>query len=372
MFHANKKQTSGQGLSNGEVVTLQHTSDVLRNNPLGDPNTRPLNVYLPAAYHHSPTNRRRFPVLYCLAGFTGSGPGQLNWKGFEENIVQRLDRLIANDAMPPVIVVFPDCFTAFGGTQYINSSAVGDYADYLNQELVPFVDENFRTKAESRHRGCFGKSSGGYGALTLAMRYPKIWGGIASHSSDAYFDFVYRSDWPGVLTTLQRYAPASKTNRLPLRQSNPSIDDGRVAGFLQDVWSRPPGGAKRTTGSEMMALMLLGMAASYDPDLQATNGFCLPFDLQSGALLPKRWRNWLRHDPINLVSRHHRNLKQLQALYIDCGSQDQFHIHYGNRQLSQALHDANVNHRYTEFVGTHSGIDHRLDTSLPFLAKRLR
>ena len=122
----------------------------------------------------------------------------------------------------------------------------------------------------------------------------------------------------------------------------------------------------------MMALMLLGMAASYDPDLQAANGFCLPFDLQSGALLPKRWRNWLRHDPINLVSRHHRNLKQLQALYIDCGSQDQFHIHYGNRQLSQALHDAQVNHRYTEFVGTHSGIDHRLDTSLPFLAKRLR
>ena len=52
--------------------------------------------------------------------------------------------------------------------------------------------------------------------------------------------------------------------------------------------------------------------------------------------------------------------KTSQALYIDCGSQDQFHIHYGNRQLSQALHDANANHRYTEFVGTHSGIDHRL------------
>ena len=80
--------------------------------------------------------------------------------------------------MPPVIVVFPDCFTAFG-TQYIRSSAIGNYADYLNLELVPFVDDNFRTKAESAPR-FFGKSSGGYGALTLAMGYPKIWGGIAS------------------------------------------------------------------------------------------------------------------------------------------------------------------------------------------------
>ncbi len=372
MPNASKKNISTIQPPSGDVVTLQHTSEVLGNNPLGDPATRPLNVYLPAAYGTSSTNQRRFPVLYCLAGFTGSGPGQLNWKGFEENIIQRLDRLIANRDMPPVIVVFPDCFTAFGGTQYINSSAIGNYADYLNLELVPFVDDNFRTKAESKHRGCFGKSSGGYGALTLAMGYPKIWGGIASHSSDTYFDFVYRGDWPAVLTFLQRYAPASKAKRPVLQQSNPGDDDGRVAAFLQDVWSRPPGGDKKISGSEMMALMLLGMAASYDPNLQAANGFHLPFDLQSGALLPKRWRNWLRHDPINLVSRHRRKLQNLRALYIDCGRLDQFHIHYGNRQLSQALHDAEIDHRYTEFAGTHSGIDHRLDISLPFLAKRLR
>jgi hypothetical protein len=122
----------------------------------------------------------------------------------------------------------------------------------------------------------------------------------------------------------------------------------------------------------MMALMLLGMAASYDPDPAAANGFCLPFDLQSGELLPQRWKKWLRHDPINQVSRYRQALKQLRVLYIDCGRQDQFHIHYGNRQLSQALNNAEIDHRYVEFDGTHSGIDHRLDTSLPLLAKRLR
>ena len=357
------------------VITLQHDSSVLANNPLGDPSRRPINVYIPQAYYNRQRKNRRFAVLYSLAGFTGAGPGQLNWKGFEENLVERLERLISSNEMAPTIVVFPDCFTAFGGTQYINSSAIGNYADYINTELVPLIDQEFRTKAAREHRGCFGKSSGGYGSLMLAMHYPKLWGGVANHSGDAYFDFVYRSDWPGVLTHLQRYsdAPRGKSRATSLRQANGlGEDDGRVERFLNSVWSRPRGGAERLSGDEMMALMLLGMAASYDPDPEAKNGFRLPFDLQSGQLIPERWRVWLKHDPINQIKRYAPNLKKLRGLFMDCGHRDQFHIHYGSRQLSQAMLQADIKHHYEEFDGTHSGIDHRLDVSLPFLAKRLR
>ena len=374
VFMPNQQTTTTPSLEN-RVVTLQHSSSVLANNPLGDPHERPLNVYLPAAYHSRTRKNRRFAVLYSLAGFTGTGPGQLNWKGFEENFVERLDRLIASNRMAPTVVVFPDCFTAYGGTQYINSSAIGNYADYINSELVPFIDQEFRTKAAREHRGCFGKSSGGYGALMLAMRYPKLWGGAANHSGDAYFDFVYRSDWPGVLTHLQRYAQASqgRPRSSTVRQAGQlGEDDGRIERFLRSIWSRPRGGAQRMTGDEMMALMLLGMAASYDPDPSAPNGFRLPFDLQSGELIPARWRAWLRHDPINQIARYGKNLHKLRGLFIDCGRQDQFHIHYGSRQLSQALTNADIKHRYEEFDGTHSSIDHRLDISLPFLAQRLR
>ena len=188
IFMPNQHTTATTSLESS-VITLQHRSSVLADNPLGDPCERPLNVYLPRAYHNQTRKNRRFAVLYSLAGFTGTGPGQLNWKGFEENLAERLDRLIASNRMAPAIVVFPDCFTAYGGTQYINSSAIGNYADYINTELVPFIDREFRSKATREHRGCFGKSSGGYGALMLAMRYPKIWGGVANHSGDAYFDF---------------------------------------------------------------------------------------------------------------------------------------------------------------------------------------
>ena len=65
--------------------------------------------------------------------------------------------------MGPAIFVFPDCFTSLGGNQYVNSSAIGAYADYLTREIIPFVDREFRTLASRDHRGCFGKSSGGYG-----------------------------------------------------------------------------------------------------------------------------------------------------------------------------------------------------------------
>ena len=99
----------------GEIVTLEHTSKVLANNPLGDPHVRPLNVYLPAVYQTQRARNRRFPVLFDLVGFTGSGPSHLNWKNFDENVPEQLDRLISTGKLPPLIVVFPDCFTSLGG-----------------------------------------------------------------------------------------------------------------------------------------------------------------------------------------------------------------------------------------------------------------
>ena len=119
--------------------------------------------------------------------------------------------------MAPAIIVFPDCFTALGGNQYVNSSAIGDYADYLTKEIVPFVDREFRTLASRDHRGCFGKSSGGYGSILHGMNYASTWGAIADHSGDAYFDFVYWHDWPNTLNELAKYRP--RRVRLPGRST---------------------------------------------------------------------------------------------------------------------------------------------------------
>ena len=355
----------------GRLAVLPHTSALLRGNPLGDPFTRPLQVWLPPQYDAAAFADRRFPVLFDLVGFMGSGPSHTNWKNFGENVPERAARLIHEKKMAPVIIVFPDCFTALGGNQYINSSAIGPYADYLTRELIPFVDANFRTLASREHRGCFGKSSGGYGAIVHGMRYSKYWGAVADHSGDAYFDFVYGADWPNTLDELAKFArPKRVAGAIDVQALEAGIaageDDGRVAAFLKALH-----GKRKLGRSDGHTVMMLCMAASYDPDPGAPNGFRLPFNLVTGERIEARWRAWLAHDPIHLVKRHADALRSLRGIYIDCGWADQYHIHYGARILSKRLTELGVGHEYQEFDDDHSDIDYRMDTSLPFLARAL-
>ena len=124
---------------------------------------------------------------------------------------------------------------------------------------------------------------------------------------------------------------------------------------------------ERPGGAEMHALMNLAMAATYDPDPKAPNGFRLPFNLETGELIPNRWARWLANDPVNMVQAHRAALRSMRGIWIDCGWRDQYHIHFGTRQLSQRLARAGIKHVYEEFDDTHSGIDYRMDRSLPFL-----
>jgi S-formylglutathione hydrolase FrmB len=358
----------------GRVVLLEHESKLLRDNPLGDPHVRKLAVWLPPQYdeERGKGRGRRFPVLYDLVGFTGSGLSHVGWKSFSENVPERAARNIHERKMAPAILVFPDCFTALGGNQYVNSSAIGPYADYLVREIVPFVDREFRTLASRDHRGCFGKSSGGYGAMLHGMKYASTWGAIANHSGDAYFDFVYASDWPNTLDELSKHRPKPRAAgrhdvRKLERGVDRGLDDGRVRRFLEAVWKSP-----KLSTAESRTIMNLCMAATYDPDPRAPNGFRLPYNLETGERIEKRWSAWLKHDPIQLVATYRKNLRSLRGIYIDCGWRDQYHIHYGSRVLSKRLQAAGIPHTYEEFGDTHSDIDYRMDVSLPFLTRALR
>src|SRR5699024_3453865 len=187
----------------GRVVGFEHGSQILKGNALGDPAHRSHPVYLPAGYDDDVD--RHYPVLWCLAAYTNAGPGQVSWRNHGENLPARLDRLIESGAMPPVIVVFPDCYTSLGGNQYVNTPAMGAYADYLIDELIPAVDAAFRTIPEAAARAVFGKSSGGFGALHLSLSHPGHWAAAASHAGDAGFDRVYRGDFPLAAGVLARH-----------------------------------------------------------------------------------------------------------------------------------------------------------------------
>jgi enterochelin esterase-like enzyme len=172
------------------------TSRVLDGNPLGDPIARDLHVYVPPDY--GPDASRRWPAVLAIVGYTGTGGSLFNVDPLSEPLHDKLDRMIASGACPPVIVAAPDCFTRVGGNQYINSAGTGRYEDYLVDEVIPFVDAHYRTLPRGQW-GVFGKSSGGYGSILLGLRRPDVVCAIADHSGDANFELCYLPDFPAAL-----------------------------------------------------------------------------------------------------------------------------------------------------------------------------
>jgi len=329
----------------GEVYTLWIDSQILQNNPWGDSSHRRIDVYLPPGISRG--SEKKFPVLYDLVGYTSGGPKHTAYTNFGESVPERVDRLIAEGKMSPAVIVFPDCFTKLGGNQYINSASMGKWADFLIEEVIPFIEQNAPVIPGRDSRGVFGKSSGGYGAIVHGMRYPDVWNAIACHAGDMYFDFCYRTDFPNVISTLSKH-------------------DRSIPRFLDYFHN-----AEKVSGDEFHALMAIAMAATYDPDEENPKNIQLPFDLYTGEFNEERWQNWLRHDPIFIVDEAGDNLRELDMVYIDCGDQDQYHMVYGSRILHQKLEDQEVNHIYEEFPDNHSKIDYRMDRSLPLMVSAL-
>ena len=331
----------------GRLVEIEIASAALEGNLLGDPTRRVVAVYLPPGYNAAP--ERRYPLFVDLVGFTGSGLAHLNWKAFGESVPQRLDRLVAEGRMGPVIAAFPDCFTSLGGNQYIDSAAMGRWEAFLIDEMLPRLEAEFRLLPGREHRAVFGKSSGGYGAIVHGLRRAEAWGAVACHSGDMAFDLCYRAHLPATARFLAAH--------------------GGVAGFLEGLATAP-----KTTDEWLNHLEMLAMAASYDPDPAAPKGIRLPVDPETAEMDEARWAAWKAHDPVVLVQqeRCRANLRSLRGLYIDCGVDDQYHLVHGARALARALRQGGIAHHFEEFDDNHTNVDYRMDVSLPFLYEALR
>lgn len=331
--------------ADNRVVTEWIESPLLAQSTAGIENRRLLTVYVPEA---ASDPDRRFPVLYCLAPWTGAGRSQMGWEAFKESLPDRLNRLIASGAMEPCLVVCPDLFTWYGGSQYINSSCLGPHADHIVKELIPYVEANYPALKGAESRAVFGRSSGGFGALRLAMDYPGTFAGVACHSGDMGFELLYRRDLVELCYGLARYS-------------------GQVQTYCDAVRKLPKLG-----GKDVMILMLLGMAASYSPNPQSPHGFDLPIDPYTGEIDESVWARWRAHDPVERLEATQNALKELRCLYIDCGNRDQYHLHFSARQFRKRLERFGVAHHYFEFDDNHSGTAYRYDVSLPLFSRVLK
>jgi S-formylglutathione hydrolase FrmB len=305
-------------------------SAALAGNPLGDPARRPLWVYTPPGARDA-----RLPAIYLIQGFTGQVDMWRNRSAFRPSVLELIDDLRAQAR-----IVFVDAWTSYGGSQFLDSSGVGNYHTYLCEDVVGFVDERYPTSA----RAIAGKSSGGYGAMVSAMLRPDVFAGFATHAGDTLFELSYLPDFRDAVRALRDYY------------------DGSFETFWQDFRSRPA----FARGSDHALINAYAMAECYSPGE-------LPFDPATGELKQQVWERWLAWDPVRMVDAHAEALRGMRAIYIDAGTRDQFYLDLGAEAFRRALERIGVTDVFFElFDATHSAIEYRYPIALRYLAERLQ
>jgi S-formylglutathione hydrolase FrmB len=330
-----------------ELETI--TSELLRGNPLGDPHERPIWVYLPPGYDDAGAAGTRYPSVYAIQGYTGHVAMWANRTPFRQPFVETADQVFASGDAPPCIVVYVDAWTAYGGSQFVDSVGTGRYHSYLCDEVVPWVDARYRTIPRAASRGIGGKSSGGFGAMITPMLRPDLFGALATHAGDSLYEHCYLPEFAKVVRHLRDYG-------------------GDIFRWWDDFRSRV---AFTKEGDESL-LMTLGCTACFSPADDGTP--VLPFDPVTGELRPAEWARWLAWDPLRMVDDHADALRSLQAVWIDAGTRDQWYLDLGATAFRDRLRAVGVPDervRFELFDATHTAIEYRYPMALRWMAGRL-
>jgi hypothetical protein len=289
--------------------------------------------------------------VYVLQGYTGHVGMWFNRAPFRRPYPELADEVFAAGDTPAAILVFVDAWTAYGGSQFLDSPATGRYHSYLCEEIVPWVDTRYRTLADRAHRAITGKSSGGYGAMITPMLRPDLFGALATHAGDALFDVCYLPDFPRLARTLRdEYG-------------------GDYQAFRTDHARRLHG----TKDSDLDLIEMYGYAAAFSGNEDGS--VSIPCD-DVGAIVPEVWARWLAWDPVRMAAepRYAEALRSLSALWIDAGRSDDYYLDLGATAFHRALTAAGVPDdrvHFELFDGRHGAIEYRYPLALAWLCHRI-
>ncbi len=323
-------------------------SQLLRDNPLGDPHERPLWVYTPPGYEDE--SQLRYPSIYVIQGYTGHVRMWANRSAFRQPFLETADAVFASGQAPPCVVVYVDAWTAYGGSQFVDSPGTGPYHSYLCDEVVPWVDGRYRTIADRESRAIAGKSSGGFGAMITPMLRPDVFSALATHAGDSLYELCYVPEF------------------------------GKAARYLREYehditrwWAQFRSRTAFTKPEDETLLMVLGCSACFSARDDGTPE--LPFDPRSGALVPEVWQRWLDWDPVRMAERHADALCSMRGVWIDAGTKDEWFLDLGAEAFRAELTRLGVPDprvQFELFDAGHGAIDYRYPMSLAWLAHRLR
>lgn len=295
------------------LVTAQIQSTSFAGSRVGISPQRRVMVYLPPAYDGS---NRHFPVIYFLSHFFEDEKEPFASRGAKS----LFDAAIAAGVIGDVIVVTADFTTPAGTSWFVNSSATGNWDDFMVRELVPYVDRTYRTLARPESRGVAGDRAGGYGAIRFGMRHPDVFGAVyALHPIGV---------GPGVQTMFSR-------PNWTLLANAKSLDDVRADGF---------------------SLIFTSIFQAHLPDADHAPLYFAPparrvgERLEVDAVLTERLQQNFFLD--RQVARHTDNLKRLRGLKFDWGRADTTADHIVSLQaFTRTLDEYGVPYEAEEYRG---------------------
>ena len=315
-----------------EHITVYSQS--LEGNLLGDSPTRSVSVYLPWQYDSIPGSR--FSVVYLLHGYTFTNLSFIS----NFNLKANFDSFFNQNCIQPMIIVIPNNHNFYQGSWYTNSPITGGWEDFVTQDLVEYIDNNYRTSAFREGRGISGHSMGGYGAMMLAMKHPEIYSAVYSLSAA----FLVLEDV--VLGTMF----------FGLNQAACTNDSIQFSGL---PWE---------------ARVMIAAGAAFSPNANPHPFYCdLPADC-GGNIIDSTWQKWLEHDPYSLIDTYKNNLLQYvgRRIRFDCGWYDTY-LYDANCEFDTALSENNIPHDFFDYDGDHMNkIPERIRLSvLPFFSQKL-
>ena len=273
-------------------------------------------VYTPPGYDFEKIGPR-YPTLYLLPGFDGEPSFNFEYGNetyyMAASVARVADRLIASGEIKPLFIVMPDAAIPYGGSFYANSTLAGKWEDMMSVELVHKIDtltttetrtgSGLRTLAAKESRAIGGHSSGGYGAIRIAMTNDSLFNSVSA--IDAPLAFDGSGSFGGIKELFHAYLDESG---IATEEQYQATD---TAGFRAEPYK----------------VLVYSMAATFSPVPKTGSKFgnlqiSLPFDYL-GNKVDSVWNRWLTNDLFGwLDNATYRSALKNQSFYFETSDHD--------------------------------------------------
>lgn len=334
------------------LKTINLKSPELAMHQLDHIQEKEIDVYLPPSYLKG---IKSYPVLYFLPGY---GCGYFD----KEKMISNYHQAIINDGFDEMIIVFIEgCTASTNGSFFVNSDVTGHWDDFIVNNVIPYIDKQYRTLSDKKSRAIAGHSMGGFGAFNMGMLHPDVFCAVYAHSPGLFNENGLENSH--LFNQKNHILACAKY----IEQLGAMDKESASLKFKKDIKTMP---------FPQRFAFEYGMAIA--PNLKNNAPYVdYPFTIVDGKLVKDEviWHLWESGfgGGFHELEEHREALLQLESLIIDYGTNDYYTwIPEGCLYYSQLMNDLNINHKLLHYTGPHILLSRYNDVMFPELMKILK